>query len=64
MDERFMMHRFYSSRLALVAGALALGIWFNYDWFVNRRLRLDLVAILAIMALAKVVAMIYYRLTR
>ena len=64
MDERFMMHRFYSSRMALVAGALALGIWFNYEWFVNGRLRLDLVAILAIMALAKVVAMIYYRLTR
>jgi len=64
MDERFMMHRFYSSRMALVAGALALGIWFNYDWFVNGRLRLDLVAILAIMALTKAVAMLYYRLTR
>ena len=64
MDERFVMHRFYSSRLTLVAGALALGIWFNYEWFVNERLRLDLVAILGVMALTKAVAMIYYRLTR
>ena len=64
MDERFVMHRYYSSRLSLIAGVLALGIWFNYEWYVNERLRLDLLAILAIMALAKVIAMIYYRLTR
>jgi hypothetical protein len=58
------MHRYYSSRLALVASALAMGIWFNYEWFVNERLRLDLLAILGITALAKIIAMSYYRLTR
>lgn len=59
MDERTVMHRFRSTRLALVAGLVAMAVWFNYELFVNDRLRIDLLVILGIIALTKVAAMIY-----
>jgi hypothetical protein len=62
-DERFIMHRYYSSRLALVAGVLSLAIWFSYELVANHHLRWDLVTIAGVMALAKLVAMIYFRST-
>ena len=62
-DERFVMHRYYSSRLALVVGMLALAIWFNYELIANHRPRWDLAAIAGVMAVTKVAAMIYYKST-
>ena len=63
-DERFITHRYYSSRLALAAGLISILIWFNYDLLANQRLRWDLAVIAGVMALTKLVAMLYYRSTR
>jgi hypothetical protein len=62
-DERFILHRYYSSRLALVVGMLALAIWFNYELIANHRLHWDLAAIAGVMAVTKLAAMIYYKST-
>jgi len=45
-DERFIAHRYQSSRLALAVGVLMMFIWTQYEWFVNHELRLDLFIIL------------------
>ena len=63
VDERFVMHRFYSTRLAMAVGLLAIVIWFNYEIIVNQTLRWDLAIIVGIIALTKVGAMIFYRIT-
>jgi hypothetical protein len=61
MDERFIMHRFKSTRLATLVGVVLMGVWFNYELLVNDRWRLDLLIILAVMAFTKVAALLYYR---
>ena len=63
-DERFIAHRYQSSRLALVVGVIMMGVWVEYEWFVNHELRLDLLIILGAMALSKLGAMVYFRITR
>ena len=63
MDERFIMHRYRSTRLATIVGVVLMGGWANYELFVNHVLRWDLLIIMAAIALVKVGAMIYYRLT-
>lgn len=63
-DERFITHRYYSSRLALVVGLMMMVSWFSYELIVNQRMRLDLVIIIGAMALTKIVAMLYYRITQ
>jgi hypothetical protein len=62
-DERFVMHRLYSTRLATVVTAVLMGIWFEYELFVNEVYHWDIFAFLVILAVTKVGAMIYYRLT-
>ena len=62
-DERFIMHRFYSSRLALGAGLVAIFVLFNYALFVHDELRWDLALVAGVMGVVKVVAMVYYRRT-
>ncbi len=61
MDERFIMHRFKSTRLATLVGVVMMGAWFNYELLVNDVWRFDLLIILAVMALTKVAALLYYR---
>jgi hypothetical protein len=63
-DERFVMHRYYSSRFALIVGLVLLVIGFNYELIVNNELRLDFAIILIAMALAKIIAMLYYRISQ
>ena len=63
MDERFVMHRYISTRWAVVVGVILMFVLFNYDYFVNHTLRFDLVIILAAMLVTKVAVMVYYRLT-
>ena len=63
-DERFIAHRYQSSRLALAVGIMMMFIWAQYEWFVNTELRLDLLIIIGAMALSKVVAMIYFRIAK
>jgi hypothetical protein len=63
MDERFVMHRYISTRWAVVVGVVLMFLLFNYDYFVNHTLRLDLLIILVAMLVTKVAVMVYYRLT-
>lgn len=62
-DERFIMHRYHSSRLALAMGVLMLGAWMLYDLFARGIVRYDLLVILGVMVITKLVAMAYLRLT-
>ena len=63
MDERFKLHRFYSTRIAVLIGAVLMGGWFYYDLFVNGTIRWDFFVVLSAMAVSKIAAMIYYRYT-
>jgi hypothetical protein len=63
-DERFILHRYYATRLAMVVGILLITGWFCYELVANQHLRWDLVIIAGAMAITKVLAMIYYRATR
>jgi hypothetical protein len=62
-DERFLIHRLKASRLALLVGVLAIGALFWYEYIQFAHTRMDLLAILAIMAFSKLGAMAYYRTT-
>ena len=62
-DERFIMHRFRSTRLAMLVGVLMIALWFNYELLINSQWRFDLLIILAAIAVTKVGAMIYYHAT-
>ena len=63
MDERFKMHRFYSTRFAVIVAAVSMGGWFYYDYFVNNIINWSLLITLSIMAVSKIGAMIYFRIT-
>lgn len=63
VDERFVMHRYYSTRIAMIVGSILLVGWFLYENFVNGILRWDLFVIVMAMAVTKVGAMIYFRIT-
>jgi len=63
VDERFVMHRYISTRWAVVVGVILMAAWVNYEYIVNDILRIDLLVILLAMLVTKVVVMIYYRLT-
>jgi hypothetical protein len=62
-DERFVMHRFKSTRIAVAAGLVLVFALFTYDAVKKDIIRWDLFAIIAVMAVAKVTAMLYYRKT-
>lgn len=63
VDERFVMHRYISTRWAVIVGVILMAVWVNYEYLVNHTLRLDLLIILLAMVVTKVAVMIYYRLT-
>ena len=63
VDERFVMHRYISTRWAVVVGVVLMAIWVNYEFIINDTLRIDLIIILLAMLVTKVAVMIYYRLT-
>ena len=60
-DERFVMHRYYSTRIAMIVGIVMIVAWFNYDLLVRNLVRVDLAIIAGGMAIAKVLAMLYFR---
>jgi hypothetical protein len=60
-DERFIAHRYRSSRLALAVGLLIIVMWFNVDLIVNNHVRWDFAVIAGAMAVTKISAMLYYR---
>jgi hypothetical protein len=63
VDERFIIHRYISTRWAVIVGVVLMAIWVNYEFIVNDTLRIDLIVILLAMLVTKVAVMIYYRLT-
>ena len=63
IDERFVMHRYISTRWAVIVGVVLMAFWVNYEFIVNDTLRIDLLVILAAMVVTKVAVMVYYRLT-
>jgi hypothetical protein len=63
MDERFVMHRYISTRWAVIVGVVLMAAWVNYEFIVNDTLRIDLLVILGAMLVTKAGVMIYYRLT-
>jgi hypothetical protein len=63
VDERFVMHRYISTRWAVIVGMVLMAIWVNYEFIINDTLRIDLIIILLAMLITKVAVMIYYRLT-
>ena len=63
VDERFVMHRYISTRWAVIVGVVLMAIWVNYEFIINDTLRIALIIILLAMLVTKVAVMIYYRLT-
>ena len=63
MDERFIMHRYISTRWAVLVGVVLMAAWVNYEFIHNHTLRIDMLVILGAMLVTKVAVMIYYRLT-
>ncbi len=62
-DERFVMHRYKSTRIAVTAGLVTLFFFFTYEAVKKDVIRWDLFTVVAVMAVVKVVAMLYYRKT-
>jgi hypothetical protein len=62
-DERFIMHRYYSTRLSMIVGITLIVVWLNYELVVNHHLRWDLAIIAGVMAITKLLAMLYLRIT-
>lgn len=63
MDERFLIHRLKSTSLAAVVGSLSMGTWFLYEQIVNRVIHWHIIIFMGIIAVTKLSAMLYYRLT-
>jgi len=62
-DERFIMHRFKSTRLAVLVGFVVILALFTYNAVVHNVIRWDLFVIAMAMAVTKLGAMAYYRRT-
>jgi hypothetical protein len=62
-DERFVLHRYKSTRFATMVTALTMVAIFNYDYLARGLLNQSMILLLSIMAGAKVAAMVYYRFT-
>lgn len=63
MDERQKMHRFYSTRWAVLAGVAVMFGWWAYEYYGRGNFRGDFVIILTTMAVIKLAGMLYYRFT-
>jgi len=63
-DERFVMHRYYSTRISMIVGIIMIVVWFNYELIANNVLRLDLAVIAGVMAITKILAMVYFRISQ
>jgi uncharacterized integral membrane protein len=63
VDERFVMHRYHSTRWSVIVGAILMAAWVIYEYFFNQTLHLDLVIIMLVMAITKILVMVYLRLT-
>lgn len=64
LDERFIAHRHKSSRLALGVGLTVITGWFGYDAVFKDRIHLDLLVVVLAVAVTKLTAMVWFRLTQ
>ena len=62
-DERFILHRLKSSRIGLVTGLLAILALLFYNILAHDVISWDLVVIAGSIAVGKIGAMIYFRIT-
>jgi hypothetical protein len=63
LDERFVMHRFKSTRLAVLAGTILVFALLTYHMVAHKTIRWDLFSVIATMAAVKICAMLYYHKT-
>jgi len=63
VDERFLIHRLRATSLAGVAGGVTASLFFAYYYFVEQTPRWDLLAVAVLMAVVKLSALAYYRMT-
>jgi hypothetical protein len=63
IDERFKMHRYASTRIAVTVGVIVAAAWIYYDYFFKDILQLELLIVMLVMAAVKIAAMVYFRLT-
>ncbi len=63
MDERFKLHQYKSTRLAIFANIAVLAFVFYYELIANKITRWDIFIVLSITAVVKIMAMIFYRVT-
>lgn len=61
MDERFIMHRLYATRLSAIVGAALLGCWYFYLFITKNEIHYEIILILAAMVVTKFAALFYYR---
>ena len=62
-DERFLMHRLKSTRLAAIVGLVMIAGWFAYEAYAHQVYYWHLLVIATAMAVTKLAAMAYYRWT-
>jgi hypothetical protein len=62
-DERFAVHRLKATCFAAVVTALAMAGYFAYEFYVFGVLKMDILVLLGVLAIAKIAAMTYYRFT-
>lgn len=62
VDERFLEHRRRSTSLAAIVGICVAGGLFEYRLIFQHILSWDLFAVVAVMALSKLVMMVWYRM--
>lgn len=63
VDERFIVHRFKATRLAVAVGLALMAALFFHEAFARDRIRWDLLVIILAMAVTKVCALLYYQRT-
>jgi hypothetical protein len=62
MDERFKLHQLRSTRFAMLVTILALAVIFYYELIAVKSVRWDIFTVLSIAAVAKISALIYYKI--
>jgi hypothetical protein len=63
MDERFLIHRLRSTRLAAIVGVIVMGVLMIYELLVRGSLSWQMLVVISAMAITKWGTMLYYQKT-
>jgi hypothetical protein len=63
MDERFLIHRLRSTRLAAIVGVIVIGMLIIYELLVQGTLSWQMLIVISTMAIIKWSTMLYYQKT-